>query len=207
MSVVSKPFAPRLRDRTAPAALPIYRLSVDQYHQMLDAGILTENDPVELLKGWLVQKMGKNPPHSSATLLSRQSLERLLPAGWHVRIQEPITTEDSEPEPDVAVVRGDSRQYVKVHPRPTDVGLLMEVSETTLEYDRGFKKGSYAEALIPIYWILNLLDNVVEVYTDPTGPGENPDYGHCHIYRAGEEIPLVIDGREVGRIAVRNLLP
>src|SRR5438128_11470187 len=94
MSVVSKPFAPRLRDRTAPAALPIYRLSVEQYDQMLDAGILTEKDHAKMLKVWLVQKMVKNPPHRSATLLSRQAVEPLLPAARAVRLQETVNPDD-----------------------------------------------------------------------------------------------------------------
>ena len=88
---------------------PIWRLSVEQYHEMIDAGILDEDDPVELLEGWLIPKMPKNPPHSFTTDLTREALAGLLPTGWYVRGQEPITTEDSEPESDVAVIRGDRR--------------------------------------------------------------------------------------------------
>src|SRR5438445_4118523 len=84
----------------------IWPLSVEQYHEMIRAGILTEDDPVELLEGILVVKMAKNPPHSSATRKMRTALERLVPTGWFVDIQEPVTTESSEPEPDLAIVRG-----------------------------------------------------------------------------------------------------
>lgn len=82
---------------------PIHRLSVAQYRGMLEAGILKSGDPVELLEGWLVQKMTKNPPHRIATRRVRVALEALAPHGWYVDAQEPIVTADSEPEPDVAI--------------------------------------------------------------------------------------------------------
>src|SRR5438105_8922236 len=104
---------PSLNGRTlAVPTEPIFRLSVDQYHEMIQAGILTEDDPVELLEGWLVEKMPKNPPHTLATRLVRTALERLAPKGWFINTQEPITTTESEPEPDASVARGDPRQYV-----------------------------------------------------------------------------------------------
>src|ERR1051326_582564 len=80
--------------------VPIYRLTVAQYHAMARAGILDEDAPVELLEGWLVQKMTKHRPHTLATLLIRRCLERLLPAGWYLDSQEPIACPESEPEPD-----------------------------------------------------------------------------------------------------------
>src|SRR5689334_23190287 len=86
--------------------VPIYRLSVEQYHTMARAGILKEGAPVELLEGWLVPKMTQNPPHRLAAGLVQDALAGLIPAGWHVQIGNPVTTEDSEPEPDVAVIRG-----------------------------------------------------------------------------------------------------
>ncbi|MFO1430261.1 MAG: Uma2 family endonuclease [Candidatus Competibacteraceae bacterium] len=192
------------------AAIPtdlIWRLSVNQYHQMVGAGILTEEDPVELLEGWLVPKMPKNPPHRVATRLLRQALERVVPAGWYVDSQEPITTPDSEPEPDVVVVRGETRRYLDCHPGPQDVALVIEVADTTLQRDRVLKQRIYATAGIPVYWIVNLLDNQIEVYTTPSGPVQQPNYGQCQYYRLSDTIPVVIDGVEAGPIAVRELLP
>src|SRR5436190_15644434 len=84
--------------------VPIYRLSVEQYHAMARAGILDEDAPAELLEGWLVQKMTKYPAHRVATHRVRRALERLVAVGWYVDSQEPITLPDSEPEPDVVVV-------------------------------------------------------------------------------------------------------
>ena len=106
--------------------LPIYRFSVDQYHQMIDLGFLTS--PVELIDGWVVPKMPKKPPHVRSSQKVARRIESLLPAGWHLRRQDPITTLDSEPEPDIAVVQGAEEDYGERHPAPTDVGLIVEVS-------------------------------------------------------------------------------
>jgi len=192
------------------AAVPpdlIWRLSVDQYHAMIQAGILTDDDPVELLEGWLVAKMPKSPLHRAVTRLIRQVLERLVPAEWYVDSQEPITTDDSEPEPDVVVVRGETRHYLDRHPGPHDVGLVIEVADTTLQRDRGFKKRLYARAGISVYWIVNLSDNQCEVYTEPSGPEPQPDYRQRQDYSSSDVIPVVLAGVEIGRIAVREFLP
>ena len=186
---------------------PIWRMSVDRYHEMIDAGILTEDDPVELLEGWLVEKMPKNPPHRRATRRLRLVLERILPSGWFVDIQEPITTLDSEPEPDAAVIRGDEDRYADRHPGPEDLALVVEVSAATLQRDRTLKLRIYARASVPVYWIVNLIDGRLEVYTDPTGPAEQPAYGQRRDYGRADDAPLVLDGREVGRVAVRDVLP
>jgi len=185
----------------------IWPLSVDQYHAMIHTGILTDDDPVELLAGWLVAKMPKNPLHRAVTRLIRQVLERLVPAEWYVDSQEPITTDDSESEPDVVVVRGETRHYLDRHPGPHDVGLVIEVADTTLQRDRGLKKRLYARASIPFYWIVNLSDNQCEVYTEPSGPEPQPDYRQRQDYGPSDVIPVVLAGLEVGRIAVQEFLP
>jgi Uma2 family endonuclease len=185
----------------------IWRFSVDQYHAMIRTGILTEDDPVELLEGWLVTKMPKNPRHSVITQLTREVLAHLLPSGWYVDTQEPITTADSEPEPDIVVVRGERRQYLDHHPSPQDVALVVEVADSTLQRDRSLKKRLYAAAGIPVYWIINLLNRQIEVYTDPSGPGEQPNYHQQQTYGPIDTVPLMIEDREVGRLTVRDLLP
>jgi Uma2 family endonuclease len=186
---------------------PIWRLSVEQYHRMIEAGILDEDAPVELLEGLLVRKMPKKRPHSYATQLLRNTLSRVLPAGWHVQDQEPVTTKDSEPEPDLSVIRGDLRDYPDRHPGPKDTGLVIEVADATLARDRGTKKRVYARAGVPVYWIVNLQDRNIEVYTEPASRGRPPDYRKRRHYGPEEELPLLLDGREVARLAVRDLLP
>jgi len=186
---------------------PIFPLSVAQYHHMIKAGILTEDDPVELLNGWLVNKMPKNPAHSYANSLVDGSLTKILPSGWHLRIQDPITTLESEPEPDIAVVEGDLRRYAHRHPEPSEVGLIVEISDSSLQRDRTLKKRIYARVRIPVYWIVNLVDRQVEVYTDPTGPEELPEYRHREDFTVDQELIVSLQGVEIGRLAVKDLLP
>ena len=187
--------------------LPIYRLSVEQYHQMIAAGILSPEDRIELLNGFLVPKMPKNPPHRLATRNIRVALERLGLPGCFVDEQEPITFAGSEPEPDGQLIRGSPKQFSDHHPVPTDVLTVVEVSDSSLAYDRGEKQRLYAEARIPVYWIVNLVDRQIEVYTQPTGPALEPGYAQMKVFGPNDELPVIIDGLEVGRIAVRDILP
>jgi Uma2 family endonuclease len=187
--------------------VPIYRLSVAQYHAMATAGISTDDDPVELLEGWLVQQMTKHRPHSRATLRTRRAFERLLPPGWYVDTQEQITTVDSEPEPDVIVVVGDEQDYVDRQPRASEVPIVIEVADTTLQRDRSTKKRLYTRAGIAVYWIVNLIDRRIEVYTEPTVSGKRADYLQRHDYGPAETLAVVLDGETVGLVAVAELLP
>ena len=186
---------------------PVLPLTVPHYHAMIRSGALISGDPIELLEGWLVNKMIKNPPHRVAVRKCRMALESLLPAQWSLDIQEPITTADSEPEPDISVTRGDTTALLDRHPGPDEVGLLVEVADTSLQRDRGWKKRIYAAAGIPVYWIVNLVERQVEVFTGPSGPGDEPDYGTRQVFLPGDQVPVVLDGNEVGRIAVDDLLP
>jgi Uma2 family endonuclease len=185
--------------------LPVYKFSVEDYHRLIDVGVLQEGEPVELLDGWLVKKMTRNPPHDLALSLAEHEIDRRLPTPWFRRVQSAVTTTGSEPEPDLAVVRGPRRRYAKHHPGPADMALVVEVAESSLGHDRNFKGPLYARASIPVYWIINLVDARVEVYTDPTGPDPNPRYRQRQDYGPAEEVPLVLDGVEVGRIPVRDL--
>lgn len=184
-----------------------YRLSVKQYLEMSRLGILTTEDRVELLEGVLVAKMTRYPPHVLSTKLIFGELTRVVPAGWHVSKEDPITTRDSAPEPDCAILRGAMRDYKDRHPASNEMALVFEVAESSLSYDRGVKKRAYARASIPIYWLANLVDSRIEVYSDPTGPVPKPDYRSVQTFGPDAMIPVVIDGREVARLSVRDLLP
>jgi hypothetical protein len=191
------------------AAGPSPRLSLDQYHRM-DEGILTKDDRVELLGGWLVARTPINPPHRTASWKVRVALERIVLPGWYVDEQKPVTLplSGSEPQPDVQVTRGDNPgDYADRHPGPDDVALLVEVSDSSLPDDRGFKKRFYAADRVAVYWIVNLQDRRLEVYTEPSGPADVPDYGRRSDYGPDDEVPVMLDGREVGRVTVRDLLP
>lgn len=202
------------RQRTSPALLgpeiptePIWRISVSQYHEMIKAGIFGPDDPIELLEGWLVRKMAKDPPHAVANELVRESLVAMLPKGWTVRIQAPVTLGDSEPEPDLAVVRGSHRDFLKRHPEPQEVGIAVEVSASSLQRDKSLKKGIYARAGIEQYWILNLKDSTIEVFGNVDGDLSESDYQEHQVYKAKQRVPVVLDGKKVGSILVADVLP
>jgi Uma2 family endonuclease len=186
---------------------PLRRFTIEEYHRLIEVGILTEDDNVELLEGLIVHKMPRNPPHDVALSKTDRVLREALPAGWFTRNQMAITTPDSEPEPDITVVPGVEDDYLASHPVPTDIGVVIEVSDTTIEPDRTTKGPLYARARIPVYWIVNIPDRRVEVYTDPSGATATPGYATLTTYGEADAVPVVIRGREVGRVPVVGLLP
>jgi Uma2 family endonuclease len=181
--------------------------TVDEYHRMIQVGILGEDDDVELLEGYIVPKMPHNPPHDGTIQVVNKRLLRLLPPGWDVRVQSALTLPDSEPEPDLAVVRGDERIYLQHHPGPADVGLVVEVADSSLDRDRDDKGRLYARAGVGCYWIVNLVNRQVEAYTAPSGPGPSPAYARQQTYGIQDSVPLSLDGQLVANIPVRELLP
>src|ERR1051325_6798034 len=98
------------------------RFTVDEYHRMIESGILTDEDKVELLEGYVVEKMPRNPPHDVVIQRLNKRLTRLSLADWEVRIQSAITLSDSEPEPDVVLARGDDHTFANRHPNPAELG-------------------------------------------------------------------------------------
>lgn len=190
-----------------PPPVPVRRFTVDEYHRMAQLGILGENDRLELLEGWIVPKMTQNPPHGGTIDLVEDALRRRLAEGWRIRIQLPVTTADSEPEPDIAVVKGTTRSFLARHPRPDEVALFVEVADSSRAIDQGTKARLYARAGIPCYWIVNLIDRQLEVLTDPSGPADEPAYGQRQVFGPDDEVPFVLEGKELARIAVRELLP
>lgn len=207
MSVSAQPDAPNSRQTLAVPTEPVWRFSVAHYHEMIRLGILTEDDPVELLEGWIIHKMPKNPPHRAATKLTRSALEKIVPEGWYVDAQEPITLLDSEPEPDVVIIRGNTRDYLDRHPGSQELALVVEIADSTLERDRTSKKRLYAHAGIPVYWIVNLPEQKLEVYTEPINLAQEPTYQQRQDYSLSDEVSIGIEGREVGCLRVRDLLP
>jgi Uma2 family endonuclease len=184
----------------------VHRFSVKRYDQMTRTGTLTDEDRVELLEGVIVDKMPHNAPHDSS--LYRQHtrlLLKLAPLGLLVRCQSAVTFPASVPEPDIAVVPGPEGLYDDVRPDAADLLLVVEVSDTTLARDRGLKQRVYARSRVPVYWIVNLTDGVVEVYTDPRG-GRNPAYRTRTDYRGGQSAPVVVGKKAAGAVAVSDLL-
>lgn len=191
-------------DLPLPAPEEVVRISVDRYEQMIDSGVLGEDDPIELLNGVMVWKMPKNPKHFTVTRRCARTIERLLPPGWHVRTEGPVRIPDyDEPEPDIAVVRGGDDLYEKRHPEPGDIALIIEVAESSLRRDRGEKREIYARAGISAYWILNLVDCQLEIHAQPTEGAYPPPT----VLREADSVELMIEGHAAGRIAVADLIP
>jgi Uma2 family endonuclease len=186
----------------------IWRITVERYHEMVAAGLITVNDRVELLEGVLVNKMSKSPPHRIANGKTRRALEAILPAGWYLDSQEPITLDDSEPEPDVVIVRGRTEDYATGHPTPAVIPLVIEVADSSLRRDREAKRRIYARNGVAVYWIVNVADRVIDVFSGPSGPTvHTPDYATTTTYRAGDSMPVVLAGTTIGTVNVNDLLP
>jgi Uma2 family endonuclease len=187
-----------------PSPGSLYRLSIEQYEAMVASGVFTKRDRFHLINGFLVAKMTEYPPHSAASEATRLVIEPLLPTGWHPRSDKPLRIPNyaSVPEPDLVIARGTVWDYQDRHPEPANVALVAEVANSSLSEDRAMA-GIYGKGGVPVYWIVNLIDRQVEVHTNP-GPG---GYGSRQIFKPGEEIPVVIDGIERGRIAVADIMP
>ncbi len=180
------------------------RISVDEYERIIEAGALEDPSRVELIDGYMVDKMGKNAAHRWTTKEVLKALDSRLPPGWTSQKEEPVRIpEYDEPEPDVAIIRGSDADYEFRLPVAADVALLVEVSESTLSQDRGKKLSAFAKGRIPVYWIVNLVNRQVEVFSRP---GKNGYRSH-KIFASGEQVPVTIGGRKLPPIAVDSLLP
>jgi hypothetical protein len=182
------------------------RWSVDEYHRLIDTGFLAEDDPVHLLEGNMVLRRPPNPPHSNTVTTSIRVLVQVLPDVWQLRSEQPITLADSEPQPDITLARGDRTTFRSRHPGPADLGLVIEVADTSLLVDRGDMGRIYARANLSIYWIVNLVDRQVEVYTGPRPNDPVPAYATRTDYRPGDAVPLILDGQLAARLPVDELL-
>lgn len=183
-----------------------HRITVEEYHRMEELGFLPPNRRFELIRGIVVEKPVMNPPHKTSTRRLSDRLRPLIPAEMLMDLQGPITLSDSEPEPDICVSRGPEDRYRNRHAGPADVVLLVEIADSSLEYDRGDKLQLYAGAGIPIYWIVNLPDRVVLVYSQPRD-GQKPGYRLTETYVVGDSVPVVIGKKTVGSIPVSEILP
>ena len=188
-------------------AASLAQFSVARYQRMIETGILNGDDRVELLENYVVHKMPHNPSHDGTVQLASVTVGQALPPGWGLRVQLALVLPDSQPEPDIAVVRGNARSYLVRHPVFADVGLAVEVADSSLLRDQRDKTRIYARAGIVCYWIVNLVDRRIEVYTQPSGPTAVPAYGSFQIYQPGDDVPLVLDGNTVASVPVNELLP
>jgi len=152
-----------------------HRFSLADYEQMIDLGILTENDRVELIRGEIIEKMSIGEFHAACVKRLNRLFITRLGARVSVGVQDPIRLADSEPEPDVTLLLPREDEYAALHPCPDDVLLVVEVADTSIDFDRNVKGPLYAENGVVEYWILNLFDRTLEVHRQPQPSGEYAD--------------------------------
>lgn len=191
-----------------PGSLPqLKRWRRVEYERLVDRGVFEPGDRVELIDGLLLVSEPQSSLHYTAILLVQQALARAFGEGWSVRTQAPIALDDaSEPEPDVAVVRGGIRDFAASH--PVDPVLVVEVSVSSLAFDREHKASLYARAGRPEYWIVNLIDRVLEVRREPAPEPSAPygwDYAFVDALGPTERVSAL--AAPTIQIAVGDLLP
>jgi len=163
-------------------------ITVSEYDRMIEAGIYTENDRIELLNGRIIEIMPKGKKHASANDKIARYLYKVFDGKVSIRNQNPIVLDDfSEPEPDIVLAKWDEKEYSENHPTPADILLIMEISDTTLAYDREAKAQAYSRNGIQQYLLLNLQNETLEDYREPNTDG----YGAKRTFRSGDVFNLV----------------
>jgi Uma2 family endonuclease len=191
--------------RMAATRIRTRRWTRQEYERLIDLDVLHEDDPIELVEGRLVVAEPQHDPHARSVELVAEALRSAFGGGWRIRVQLPLALGlDSEPEPDVSVVRGSPRDAPAGHPTIAD--LVVEVADTSLRLDRGPKARVYAYAGITDYWIVNLVDRVVEVYRLPGGAGSGRS-GYRSVARLRPEDAVAPLSMRHARIPVADLLP
>jgi Uma2 family endonuclease len=170
------------------------RFTLDEYHHLIELGFFHENERVELIRGELVQMVAKGTAHTTCCSNLIRELARLIAGKAELRCQDPINLPSgSEPEPDFAIIRSTPDNYLSAHPTPADIFLVIEIADSSLNYDRDIKMPLYAEAEISHYWIFNVAANQLEAYSEPYQDQQtNFGYRCKRIFLANQsvEIPL-----------------
>ena len=177
-----------------------------EYNRMASMGLF-EGRRVELIEGQVFDMAAMKSFHAVAVDLTDAALKIFFGPGYYIHQQKPFVISDiSEPEPDVAVIKGDIRDFTDAH--PTAAELIVEVADSSLSYDRSVKGSLYAKAEIAEYWILNLADNQLEVYSKPMADME-AEYGFSYkiskIYRSGEQVTLLSASDK--SVTIADILP
>jgi hypothetical protein len=188
-----QPSAPPLPPSAAPPPaippFPVRPLTVEQFEYLVDLGFYGD-EKIELLDGWVVNKMTHGDLASFIIMRLSRQLGRTLSEAVTIRCQLPIRLPRSRPEPDIVVAQGGEERYRTAAPTPDDLLLLVEVSDSILDNDCGPKGRSYARAGITPYWVVNCVDRQVEVYTQPTVIHGEPKYEAVARFALGEAVPL-----------------
>lgn len=145
------------------------RFTIEEYHRLTQLGFFLSSDRIELIRGEIIEMSAKGTAHTSCNMKLIRELAILLKDIADLRCQDPISipTINSEPEPDLVIIRKRDDDYLASHPQPQDILLVIEIADSTLKYDREIKLPLYAEAEISNYWLFNLVENHLEIYNNP----------------------------------------
>lgn len=196
------------RGMESPPALgaPLVRFTSERYEELTEQGFFGPQDKIELIDGYLVEKMPQNDPHMVVVDLLSEIFLRALPEEWTIRCQLGVKlSSDTIPEPDGVIVPGPKKRYLRGKPTRKEIALVIEVADSSLRYDRTTKQRVYARDRLPVYWIVNIPQRVIEVYTEPKA-GRAPTYQHRDEFVCGSRVPVVLLGKNVAEIAVNDLL-
>jgi Uma2 family endonuclease len=207
--------SPPILEQALAARVRFAPLTVDQYHRMIETGILPEGAPLELLDGMLVRKDRSAAGEDPMTIGKRHGmtvdqiaflLARLLPKGFYLRCQGPLSfPPEQEPEPDAAVIKGQPRDYAERHPGAADVPVVIEVADSSLAEDRTVKQRIYANAGIPQYVLVNIPDQQIELHEQPlAGEGR---YGRGTVLKRGDHLRLLLSGGQTLDVSAEEWLP
>lgn len=186
-----------------------FEITTDVFFQMIELGLIPTESRVYLWNGKIYEATARTVSQSAARAAFAQAVLRRLPPGWLLWPENPIRlNERSAPMPDYSLVRGTADDYLRAnrHPEAADVGMMVEISVTTLSKDLGERCEQYARALIPVYWVADVLGRRILVHTEPEIVDGLGRYTRVERFGPGQLIPLILDGRELDRIAYVELL-
>ena len=198
--------APPATGLADPLEIAAYSFTAEQFARMVEADIFPSESRVELWDGMVFEKMAKKRPHSVAANKFVAALAPLIPCGWHLAVEDSATVGPGRvPLPDIMVVRGTPDDYRARNPSAGDIALLIELSDSSLRFDTGSKLAGYAVAGVDRYWVANLVAGVIQSYREPIS--HEGRYAVTEGFARGQAIPFLLDGTQVGLIAVDDLLP
>lgn len=181
----------------------LYEFSVNAYERLVDLGILTKKDHVELLEGVIIQMSPIGVGHNFALSVLLKALVLMLKDDWCVRPQSTLQLDKTEPEPDIVILRGVPEDYSARHPNEHDVGLLIEISDSSLTKDRAVKGVIYAQYGLPEYWIVNLIEEHIEIYKQD--PNKKDKYLPPVLVGKDQHLTVELDGKVYGQIRASKL--
>jgi Uma2 family endonuclease len=203
-AAVNRPDRPSVESDSSPIERP-YHFTVDDFFRMIDLDFFPDGSRVGLWEGQVYEEMAKNHPHSFSWARLNAALFPLLPAGWSLWAECTVAiSQDKAPLPDMLIVRGALEDYRGRRPEAADIGLLVEVADSSLKIDTGTKLKAYAEAGIPIYWVVNVRDGVIHVHSDPIPPEGR--YASVSTISPDGSIPLLLDGQPIALIPASSIL-